>query len=75
MTMTTATNNLGHVYTINTECGLMADFEAANIDEAKEVYRRKYGYDFDRYQDYPGSWYYIVEDDETVEDHSENMPQ
>ena len=61
-------------YTINTECGLMCDFEADDIETAKEEYARQYHYDFDGYADYPGSWYWIDEDGVRVEEHCDDMP-
>lgn len=56
-----------HRYTINSECGLMSDFYAINIDTAKSLYRSVYHYDFDSCTDYDGSWYWIIEDDVVVE--------
>jgi hypothetical protein len=60
-------------YTINSECGIMIDFMAEDIDAAKEEYSRKYHYDFDVDQ-CPGSWYCIFEDGVPVESVTENMP-
>jgi len=63
-----------HTYTINTECGLMRDFEAEDIEAAKDIYDNECQYDFDGYSYYPGSWYWIDEDGIRVETHCERMP-
>ena len=63
-----------HTYAINTECGLMRDFEAQDIEAAKDTYGREHPYDFDGYADYPGSWYWINQDGVRVESHCECMP-
>jgi hypothetical protein len=61
-------------YTINTECGVMKEFLAENIDDAKEAYSQKFGFDFASCANIEGSWYWIAEDGVRVEDHSECMP-
>ena len=60
-------------YTINSECGV-AYIEACSIEQAKEQYSRDHHYDFDSYDDYPGSWYFIEKDGVRVEDCTECMP-
>lgn len=61
-------------YTINSELGLMRDVLASSIDEAKEKYTEKFGYDFDGFDEYPGTWYWINENGVRVEDETECMP-
>lgn len=64
------------MYTINTECGLMRDFEAADIEAAKDAYSEKFDYDFDGADagEFPGSWYWIDEDGVRIADLTECMP-
>jgi hypothetical protein len=73
MEMTTATK---HKYTINTECGVARDIEAASIDEAKEQYEASHHYDFGGALagEYPGSWFWVDEDGVRVEDFTKDMP-
>lgn len=61
-------------YTINTECGLMRDIRAENVDAAKAAYIAKIQYDFDGCAEYPGSWYWIEENGFRVEEHTDAMP-
>lgn len=60
-------------YRINSELGPMS-IEAENVDDAKSKYSAGTEYDFDAWNEYPGSWYWIDEDGVRVESHCENMP-
>lgn len=65
------------IFTINSECGLKRDFEAADVEEAKEIYEREFQFDFAGCSagEYPGSWYWIADDSGSkVESCAENMP-
>lgn len=67
--MTTTTNT----YVINSECGLMTEFQAADIDAAKAIYAREHHFDFD---DLPeGSWYWIDENGQRVEEQTADQPK
>lgn len=64
------------IFTINTECGLLADIQATDIDDAKEQYSAKFGFDFDDVASYPGSWYWVSDEyGMKIESHEECMPQ
>lgn len=63
-------------YTINSECGVMRGYEAADIYAAKQKYEQDFHFDFDGADngEYPGSWYWIEENGVRVADLTECMP-
>ena len=61
-------------FTIHSECGI-ATIDADSVEDAKAQYERTFHYDFDDFDGYDGSWYWIDnEDGVRVEDHSECCP-
>lgn len=59
-------------YTINSECG-GRNIQAETIEDAKDQYSREMHFDFD-VEKYPGSWYFIDENEGRVEDETACMP-
>jgi hypothetical protein len=65
-------------YTINSECGVMRIKKVASVEEAKDIYSRERGYDFNGAlkDEYPGSWFFIVDETgQRVEDFTRDMPR
>ena len=51
-------NETTTTYVLHTECGQM-EIAATSIEQAKEIYSKEHGYNFDATETTEGSWYYI----------------